>query len=51
MECSTSSYFFDSDSLPIAVKQMQETAHYKCPQAVIECGSDAKIVERRGEVF
>jgi hypothetical protein len=30
---------------------MHETAHYKFQQAVIECGSDAKIVERRGEVF
>jgi hypothetical protein len=35
----------------IAVTPMQETARYTCPQAVIECGSDAKIVERRGEVF
>jgi hypothetical protein len=30
---------------------MHEIAHYTCLQAVIECGSDAKIVERRGEVF
>jgi hypothetical protein len=30
---------------------LHETAHYTRMQAVIESGSDAKIVERRGEVF
>jgi hypothetical protein len=35
----------------LTVTPMQETAQQKCPQAVIERGSDAKIVERRGEVY
>jgi hypothetical protein len=32
-------------------KSLLEIAQYKSLQAVIECGSDAKIVERRGEVY
>jgi hypothetical protein len=30
--------------------QLRETTRYTNQQAVIECGSDAKTVERRGEV-
>jgi hypothetical protein len=39
------------DILLVAATPVHETAHYKTRQAVIECGSDAKIVERRGEVY
>jgi hypothetical protein len=33
-----------------AATQLHEIACYKTLQAVIECGSDAKTEERRGEV-
>jgi hypothetical protein len=44
------SYYFYSDSLPKTTAPMHETARYKSQQAVIERGSDAKTVERRGAV-
>jgi hypothetical protein len=34
-----------------AVIRLRETTYYTNQQAVIECGSDAKTVERRGEVW
>jgi hypothetical protein len=51
MKYSTSSYFFDSNCPSKTAAQLHETANYKGQQAVIECGSDAKTVERRGAVY
>ncbi len=36
------------DAYKKTAKPLHETARYKTQQAVIECGSDAKTVERRG---
>jgi hypothetical protein len=51
MKYCTNSYFFDSISALKIATPLHELAHHTSQQAVIERGSDAKTVERRGEVF
>jgi hypothetical protein len=48
---STSSYIFNSDGSSKIVNLCAKQRATKASKAVVECGCDAKIVERRGGVF
>jgi hypothetical protein len=50
IEYGTNSYVFRSEHSSESHKRLYEAVRYKNQQAVMECGCDAKTVERRGAV-